>query len=193
MKKLLVVLMVLSMATIANAALLISVNGTVDPPDTTVIVPVNSTVELDIWGDGLTPSNTDYYLIAEGSGTVAGGAMLYTGNLSSIGPASPGNIAVLQGLGYNPTTALYVVFGQLPPPPPVMAGVLVDEITFTCTGLLPPDSLVSLLSVVSVYDEENEQYITTATLMDSQIIHQIPEPFTMALLGLGGLFLRRRK
>jgi len=30
-------------------------------------------------------------------------------------------------------------------------------------------------------------------VMDSQIIHQIPEPITLALLGLGGLFLRRRK
>ena len=30
-------------------------------------------------------------------------------------------------------------------------------------------------------------------IVDSIVIHQIPEPMTIALLGLGGLFLRRRK
>jgi hypothetical protein len=33
----------------------------------------------------------------------------------------------------------------------------------------------------------------TVTVMDSFIIHQLPEPATIALLGLGGLLLRRRK
>jgi hypothetical protein len=34
---------------------------------------------------------------------------------------------------------------------------------------------------------------STGDLLDTIIIHQVPEPATIALLGLGGLFLRRRK
>lgn len=36
-------------------------------------------------------------------------------------------------------------------------------------------------------------YTGDGTYVDSFVIHQIPEPVTMALLGLGTLFLRRRK
>jgi hypothetical protein len=34
---------------------------------------------------------------------------------------------------------------------------------------------------------------STVNLVDSIIVHQIPEPLTLALLGVGGLFLRRRR
>jgi hypothetical protein len=34
---------------------------------------------------------------------------------------------------------------------------------------------------------------TTGVIEDTLTIHQIPEPTTIALLGLGGLLLRRRK
>ncbi len=40
--------------------------------------------------------------------------------------------------------------------------------------------------LIELYDQSG------ATLVDSLVIHQ-PEPMTIALLGLGGLFLRRRK
>lgn len=41
--------------------------------------------------------------------------------------------------------------------------------------------------IVELYDASGYEII------DTMIIHQVPEPMTMALLGLGGLFLRRRK
>ena len=52
------------------------------------------------------------------------------------------------------------------------------EVDFHCDG--PGDVLVELLA------------FSDYALIDSLVIHQ-PEPMTIALLGLGGLFLRRRK
>ena len=42
-------------------------------------------------------------------------------------------------------------------------------------------------SVLGLYDSDG------VTLLDSATINVIPEPMTIALLGLGGLFLRRRR
>ena len=52
------------------------------------------------------------------------------------------------------------------------------EVDFHCDG--PGDVLVELLA------------FSDYALLDTLVIHQ-PEPMTIALLGLGGLFLRRRK
>jgi hypothetical protein len=65
------------------------------------------------------------------------------------------------------------------------AGIYFDDILFHCEA--QGDVVVKLYTV--------DPYFIAATLVDSVIIHQvpIPEPMTVALLGLGGLFLRRRK
>ena len=49
-----------------------------------------------------------------------------------------------------------------------------------------PDNIVT----VELYDERVDGGYT---IVDTLIIHQIPEPMTLALLGIGGLFLKRRK
>jgi hypothetical protein len=63
-----------------------------------------------------------------------------------------------------------------------ITGVVFDQIMFHCESL--GDAVINLYSTDW----------TTPTLIDSVVIHQVvPEPVTIALLGLGGLFLRRRK
>jgi hypothetical protein len=59
---------------------------------------------------------------------------------------------------------------------------LFSSIVFHCDG--PGDVVVSLVHFNADFAVDG--------VMDSIVIHQIPEPMTMGLLGLGGLFLRRR-
>jgi len=88
MKKLLALMLVLSVASVANAALLISVGGVVDPPDTSINLMPSDTVTIDIWGDGQTPGSALYlFTINETSdGTVSGGTIVYPGNATYIAP-----------------------------------------------------------------------------------------------------------
>jgi len=197
MKKLLVVLTVLAMATVANAALKISVGGVVDPPDTTIKLNPSDYVDLDITGDGQTPGPWDGWLIVEGLGTTSDGRMLYTGSLSELTTYVKGteDFAAMKAwletpaVGYNDVQGVSnIVFahgGEIQPP---LSGTLVDQIRFLCEGQ-PGEVLITL---ANIYDP-GDGTPATITVMDTQVIHQIPEPITFALLGLGGLFLRRRK
>jgi hypothetical protein len=197
MKKLLVVLMVLTMATIANAGLLISVNGQIDPPDTEFTLLPSETVMLDVWGDGGTPPNTNVWLISTslplGEGAMAGGVLLYPGNTAFMQHFQGAGDPIIQwlqmmsnGQGYNTLDAYFISFGTTNVPPEALAGKLVDEILFHCESAHDVT-----LYLVGIDDDGAGTVVITG--YDTQIIHQIPEPITVALLGLGGLFLRRRK
>jgi hypothetical protein len=73
----------------------------------------------------------------------------------------------------------YAAFSEIP------AGtVLYDEIVFTCLAV--GDVTLYLLDA-----PDGEQ---ASIIYDTVVVHQIPEPITIVLLGLGGLLaLRRRK
>jgi len=180
-KRLLVLALILGIGLSANAALKISVDGVVDEPDTSI------TLMLDIWGDGLTPGPQDALLIAEGPGTINGGVMIYPGFGSIILPESPEEFelmkAWLESIGgfSNVNSISCMIFDDFLIPPAPLNGTLVDGIIFHCEG--PGDVVLSLISV----DE-----VGAVTVFDTQVVHQIPEPVTIALLGLGGLLLRRR-
>jgi hypothetical protein len=195
MKKLLVVMLVLSMASMANAALYINVNGVANPPDSEITLLPSESVTISITGDGLTPQDQDFWLVAEplGTSTMAGGAMIYAGDMSAwafntLGDGS-GIVewlrALSDGTGYDTKDAYWMLYahsGVLP-----LNGLLFDEITFHCDA--PGDVMLTL---VNIFDDGAGSVVKT--VYDTQIIHQaIPEPMTLGLLGLGGLFLRRRK
>jgi hypothetical protein len=195
MKKLLVVLTVLAMATVANAGLQLSVGGVVNPTDSSITLMPSDYVKIDVWGDGQSnPWSTYAYLLVIGPGSINGYRMVYTGNLAVYAEAEAKAIE-----GGFPTVADYLadfasnngvpgltdlssmdLMDNNPVPPP-LSGLLVDDIMFHCEG--PGDVLLRLVSW-----DDNGMYD-----YDTQIIHQIPEPATMLLLGLGSLLLRRRK
>ena len=54
MKKLLAVMLFLSMAAFANATMFITVNGVVNPADSTVTIVPSTTLTIGVWDDGQT-------------------------------------------------------------------------------------------------------------------------------------------
>jgi hypothetical protein len=187
MKKLLVLALVLSMATMASAALQISVGGTQTATEVTITDVPSGTLSLGIWTDspiavldgfnGLLVAtqlgSIDYLsgsVVKVDSGTSFernGNAHYALGDSSALLPASEEGLGFYAFMFDNAATANQDILGS---------------IAFHCEGA--GDVTLKLYTV-------NDDY-TAITLVDSVIIHQVPEPMTMTLLGLGGLFLRRR-
>jgi hypothetical protein len=168
MMKRLVMMLFLSMAVVANAGLFITVNGVVNPADSTITIIPSTYLELGVWNDGQTklaslaimglamgPGSLDVSGITPQQGVTAA----ITDNADAAGKLGLQNLFVSMNIG---TT---------------QAGSLIDLIRFHCDG--PYDVEIALVNG----DGEVE---------DTQVIHQVPEPMTLMLLGLGGLFLKRR-
>lgn len=175
MKKLLVVMLVLSMASMANAALWITVNGGTDE----VTLNVGDTATLALVGDGATGNNTFYAGIdsasaGDGSIDIGSATVLYTGSEASIGWAG-----LTGGEFWNRGDAVGMSLTDAAHNPQApLSGTLFGSIVFTCASV--GDVTVNLADI-------------DFNIIGSTIIHQVPEPITIGLLGLGGLFLRRRK
>ncbi len=180
MKKLLIFMLVLCMASLANATLQISVNGNMNPTDSDIWLLPTETLNLDVWTNAeITPGTGEGYwaLIASTAGsTISGGVVLVEGEggLQIYGapvPAAPAGENGIWG-----AIALATI-------PSISADtVIFDEILFHCEA--EGDVTVTLLMGPAP---------GAWSPVDSVVIHQIPEPMTVLLLGLGGLFLRRRK
>jgi len=172
MKKLLALMLVLGITSAANATLYLSVNG-----DTTVeIADVESctTVMIDVYSDDATPYGCYVGIVDEAGDDCTGGEFtgVYTiypaaGKDAAVSDAELPNWWYAEALGY-------------PPGPYTQAGKHFD-FQYHCLGAFCEWCFVELWN----YDF-NE-------VLDTIAIHQIPEPATMLLLGLGGLLLRRRK
>jgi len=163
MKKLLVLALVLGLASAASAGIVL-----VSPDPTT----------LDIVTDPIDEPQpmAAFFLATTGEGSLDAGTMLYSGSLSAITDytgADPDLTAAINAvIGGESTRIDFVEFadGTPPPQPPVVGKLATYSVTGLLTAyLIDPDVTQVLSSVV------------------------IPEPTTIALLGLGGLLLRRRK
>jgi opacity protein-like surface antigen len=170
MKKLLIMLAVLAMATVANAALVL------DP------VEASRATGLNVQTDPIDEEDAQqaaFIAVGGGGGALDAGTMQYAGTLSVIDDftgVDPDLTALVDAAIDEASTLIHMIslFDGNVPAAPVM-GVMVsygvtEGTDQTMVYLLNPDTL---------------EIMSTAKI--------IPEPVTIALLGLGGLFLRRRK
>jgi hypothetical protein len=186
MRKLVILMLVFGIASAANAALHISVGGNTNPKSSDIWLTVSQEITIDVWSDAIMKAGDDLAGYAIVSNTQLGamtagaittkyaplsGFVLYQDAVSS---GFPGLAA-----GDNGPWGTMLFTGEVPQ---VDAGdVIIDGIILHCKG--PGDVTIKLYSTDW----------GTAQLLDSVIIHQVPEPMTVALLGLGGLFLLRRR
>jgi len=179
MKRIVVILMVLSMVEVADSKLWLCMNDMVDPPPITLIQ--NQTAKISIWGDGTEWGHPDseaaLFLTISGPGSLN-----ILGATNAINtPGYDSSIFIWLG---DPADGAVFIDIVIPIEPFSYYGTVADNIFLNCDGV--GDVTLSL------YHDEvpvGGQFL----LVDTQVIHQIPEPITIALLGLGGLFLRRRK
>jgi len=168
MKKLLVLMLVLGMVSAANATLSIAGPPEINEGDT-VSIGINNTsiVYYDL-------VYLSFGYVSEGGFELSNPRLIYwpppPGGLPS--PSDPIDDVIWYGLSLHPPA----------PTPGVQPGIW-----FTM-------DLTCMSAGVDVFVELWDDALGYETPVDTLVIHQVPEPMTLALLGLSGLFvLRRRK
>ena len=184
MKKLLTLMLVLGLASTANAQIIqLSYNGVTDGPGNVTAVTVNYTVDpaftIDVHSDTAN-YNYDMWVSVTGpaSGFTLANTKIYGLNWGGKAPdgGDAGDNAVVTDVGRP--DHLWVQAADSGVPFNVTPGTHF-EWAMQCTG----EGLVTVVL----------KDFTTEQVYDTIEITQIPEPATMLLLGLGGLFLRLRK
>jgi hypothetical protein len=164
MKKLLVLLMVLGLVSSANAALSLSLSATT--------VAVGADVTLSVISDNGDGWLGDLVLSEDLVNWTAPIAAAYDGAVTIL-PAA-GNLAALS---MSQPNVAQISAGGLSPAP--VAGT---QFTVAIKGVQPGTIFIDL-----------QDDSTFAEIAGPLTLTVTPEPITVALLGLGGLFLRRRK
>jgi hypothetical protein len=179
MKKFLVLALVLSMATMANAAIVWQASATEVHPSDVITINVITTagehvigLEIDATTDGGAGgyAATPLTLNSNFGGFADVGALVNASGILT--QYTFGN----SGVGAYATGTLFSYMYHVPSVPAS------TTITIGDTWRNGSDS-----TEIDFYDGSS-----TYTHLTGATIHVIPEPMTMGLLGLGGLFLRRR-
>lgn len=172
MRKVVAGLAVMLICSTANAALVFSVDGVVDPP--AVRWMPSDIVTMGIVGDGQSPEET--YFMGVGIGSAASMDISQAGdNVYWIDEPGAAEAMGLQ----NPFVGIDL-FAGLPPFEPLL-GTVVDNILLHCDG--QGDMFIYLFS----WDFDDP------VLMDVQYIYEYPEPATILLLGVGGMAVARSR
>jgi len=176
MKKLLILVMVLAMASLANATI-VSITG----PST---IALGGTAAYTVSQSG-TPAigSADIDAVADlaTKGTLSAGAIVATGRDTTtdyIGAPFGTNSNGYEFSAANLTSG-------------VALGTNLFTFTLTATGTLGQIIALSMVEN-SFYDATFVQIPTGSVGLQGMNVTITPEPMTIALLGLGGLFLRRR-
>ena len=185
MRKLIILMLVFGISSIASATLQISVNGVPNPVDTEIWLHSSEIAILEVWTDAdITPGggSEGYFALAAktADATIAGGARALADAGLAIYDDAVGVGGVPLPAGDNGVFGTIIV-SELP----LFAAnsTLFDGILFHCDWV-PNDVLVTLW-----YSPD----FVAWNPVDTAVIHQIPEPATFLLFALGGLMLRRKR
>jgi len=181
MKKLLILMLVLGITSVANAAFTLVVDGADigDAMDLAGGGLINIGIYNDTPGD---TSNTQQLYALVIINDITGGAWTGLSNVY-IPPAVTGSTSTHFGVADHFGTGLLMDLyeGNLSNPGIYFSGVgVLADFQYECLSVGP-------VVLVELMDG------TSGAILDSLAITQIPEPMTIALLGLGGLFLLRRR
>jgi len=184
MRKMLALLVVLALASMANAGLIFTVNGEPQQPMIDPPLEPSDTIELDLElaaGTSLLKYTLTYELSNEQAEFLVDGLVFDWVSMF------PGKIDAMDQDGTISWVTLVADNFMAPVNGPVdlMHGLLVHCLSGT-------DTIMTVtVTGATLIDGET---VAPGTVMHELLIPQfIPEPMTIALLGLGGLFLRRRK
>ena len=193
MKKILVLVCVLCAVSTANAGLRLDIEGAVIPGGSSLKMNVGDVITLQVVGESPVPVNAALYIGVFGDAvSIDGHTMVYGGNLSSYLDLDDAVIS----FGYDSTDDMLEEFAAYG-----LEGITDISVITLADGSANPAPLTGLLvgDIILTADKIGTSNIQ---LLDQDLatigtiawgIQVVPEPMTIAFLGLGGLFLRRRK
>jgi hypothetical protein len=176
MKKLLILMLVLSVTAIASAAM--------SPIEFSAENVGDNSWDISITAPGLDVTSLSIAQLSGDSGTLQPGSVSDDFDISKVnGALDAGSITGVSGAANGP----------LVDPPAFVTDALY---TFNWTG--SADTVDITLGTVNPWDSTpNIKYYDGSQIVQEDIAGtyavSVPEPLTIGLLGLGGLFIRRRK
>ncbi len=180
MKKLFVLVLVLAISSMATAA---SVTLRVESGDVETSYNPSDTITIELVADFYAAYLAVNFFYDSSSGTASSPALH---SLFATQP-NPGDLVNSSGLLIQSVKG-EIAGGTIPD------GVPSGEVLWTFEYHVPDLEYSTYIEFTAVgFNVADAYYMDSVATMPALEIHVIPEPITIALLGLGGLFLRRRK
>jgi hypothetical protein len=183
MKKLVALILVLGFSSLANAGLIFTVNGEPQPeeisltPSETITLDLHLAQDQKMWGFTL-----DYVLSNDQAEFVWDSIEFPDGDKFYLNAKTTRTEPQMVSI-----TASNFLSPAIDGPLDLMDGLVIHCVEMT-------DVVLEVKAQSGTqFGPDGTEVIAPGTVLHTLTIHQIPEPATMALLGLGGLFLLRRR
>jgi hypothetical protein len=178
MKKLVALILVLGMSSLASAELIFTVNGEPQPEEITIVTSETITLDLHLAdAHNITGYTLNYKLSNNQAELLIDGVVFPTS--FEVPPYASGG-------GQSASITGSQLFGApLEGPLDLMDGMILHclEATDVILEISTPDRGTQV----------DNEYLPAGVVHTLRIVQVVPEPMTVALLGLGGLFLLRRR